>query len=290
MKELRISTNFNLHAKTTEDVSEYIRQGLQFSKDMGFSAVNFGLEDINLINLNADGWQQTIETATAAADEIGIRFELCHLPFTTEKPLRDPAFAEQFDKKMHTAIEAAHLLGSDFAVLHPSTSNYNLTAFNRRQQYDMVMKHLTPYVEHAARLGVTVVVENMRVSNGARLSHRYCQDPDELCDIADALGIGVCWDFGHANISGLRQSESLEYVGKRLKVLHVNDNSGIDDDHIAPFMGTIDWKDAMHGLALTGFDGLFNYEVAARKLPKVTRSAYAQYLMDAAHELLSYIE
>ena len=103
--------------------------------------------------------------------------------------------------------------------------------------------------------------------------HEYKLDknPDELCDIADALGIGVCWDFGHAHIAGLRQGEAIEYIGKRLKVLHVNDNFGEDDIHLPPFCGNIDWKDAMHGLALAEFEGVFNFETGAGRMPASMR-------------------
>ena len=104
------------------------------------------------------------------------------------------------------------------------------------------------------KYGVNIVVENMRPVPKFTPVHRYCQEPEELCRVADKLGIGICWDFGHANLAALRQSKALETVGSRLKMLHVNDNRGIDDDHLPPLFGTVDWRDAMHGLALAGFD------------------------------------
>ena len=130
----------------------------------------------------------------------------------------------------------------------------------------------------------------MRVIPTFVASHRYAQMPDELCDVADALGIGCCWDFGHANISGIKQSEGLAYVGKRLKVLHINDNFGIGDDHVPPFIGNIDWKDAMRGMYEIGFDGLLNFEVATAKIPTELRRETAKYLVGAAEVLKSYIK
>ena len=50
---------------------------------------------------------------------------------------------------------------------------------------------------------MNILVENMCVVHNNYLVHRYCQTPDEFCDIADALGIGVCWGFGHANMRGI---------------------------------------------------------------------------------------
>jgi sugar phosphate isomerase/epimerase len=102
--------------------------------------------------------------------------------------------------------------------------------------------------------------------------------------------MGICWDFGHANISGVPQSEGLAYVGKRLKVIHVNDNGGIEDEHILPFTGNVDWRDAMHGLALAEYEGLFNFELNLSKVPAGMRKAYTAYVLEAAKELMSYIE
>jgi len=133
----------------------------------------------------------------------------------------------------------------------------------------------------------------MRVVPNGTPVHRYCQNPDELCDIADALGIGICWDFGHANInakgSGIPQSEALAYVGSRLKVLHVNDNVAEDDLHLPPFIGNTDWKDAMKGLASTGFNGLFNYELGTARIASSLRDDFARYIVDAAKEIMSYL-
>ena len=203
---------------------------------------------------------------------------------------KKPELIPPFVKKMHRAIDAAAFLGVDFAVLHPNTTTLPQESFDRAAQYDSVMSHLAPFIEHGNRVGVNIVVENMRVVHGSAPVHRYCQEPDELCDIADALGIGVCWDFGHAHISGVKQSEGLAYVGKRLKVLHVNDNFADDDIHLLPFTGTLDWKDAMHGLSLAEFDGLFNYELSCSRIPLTMSEPFAKFAVSAAHELMSYIQ
>ena len=287
MKHLRISSPLNLHYHPQENISEYIKAGLLFHKEMGFDSVDFSM---GLLDLTNDNWRPRLEQAMADAKEIGIKPELCHLPFIGGGSCKDEAAMADFCKKMHRAIDAAALLGADYAVLHPTTASMPLRKFNRTEQYDQVMRHLAPFAEHASKVGLNIVVENMRVFPGSMLSHRYCQDPDELCDIADALGIGVCWDFGHANISGIKQSEGLSYVGKRLKVVHVNDNCAIDDEHIAPFTGNIDWRDAMHGLALVDFNGPLNYELATGRIPAAARKEYAKYLIAIAGELMSYIK
>ena len=287
MKKIRISSAFNLHSCSKEDLSEYVRNGLNFYKEVGFDAADLG---IPLLDLNSDGWRPQVEQILSDSDDIGIHFELCHLPFIGGGGAKSEEYMKAFNERMHRAIDAAALLGADFAVMHPNATTLPMKKYNRVEQYDNVMKHLAPFAEYASKVGLNVVVENMRVIPGMTVSHRYGQSPDELCEIADALGIGVCWDFGHANISGVKQSEGLAYIGKRLKVTHVNDNCAIDDEHILPFTGNVDWRDAMHGLALAEFDGLLNFELSADKLPRSMRKAYAACVIEAAKELISYIE
>ena len=285
MEKLRISSKNNLHFCSKQDVSEYIRQGLIFQKKTGFDAADFSMD---LIEPLGPAWEPCIEKAIADSQSIGLRFEVCHLPYSV-KLGRNPEEDARFDTKMYYAIDAAACLGVDYAVVHPNTTTLPMENFNRREQYDSVMAHLTPYVEYASKKGVNIVVENMRMVPKHFPVHRYCQDPEELCEIADALGVGVCWDFGHANIGKQKQSESLEYIGSRLKVLHVNDNLGHGDDHVPPFCGTVDWKDAMEGLNAIGFNGLFNYEVQADRIPASVRESFAEYLVRAAREIISYL-
>ncbi len=288
MKKFRISSPLNLHSASRENISEYIREGLLFHKEAGFDAADFATA---LLDLTSDSaWKLQAEKAVADAKEIGITYNVSHLPFIGGGGAKSEEYMREFNVKMHNAIDAAVLLGVDYAVMHPNATTLPMKKYDRAAQYDSVMAHLAPFVEHANKVGLNVVVENMRVIPTFVVSHRYCQSPDELCDIADALGIGVCWDFGHANISGIKQSEGLAYVGNRLKVVHINDNGAVDDEHLAPFMGNIDWRDAMHGLALTGFDGVMNFELSAAKLPAVAKKAFAKYVVDVAQELMSYVE
>ena len=287
MKQLPISATFNLCYQSTEDLSEYIRQGLEFYARHGLEAAEISTK---LFDLGGDGWRRQAEDAAEAVKNSSVRFATAHLPFLGAGILGDEAYMAVFDQRMRDAIDVAACLGVDYAVLHPNAPTFLEKDFDRRAQFDSVMAHLSPYVEYANRAGLSLVVENMRIIHGNRRMHRYCQYPDELCEVADALGIGVCWDFGHANISGVKQSEGLAYVGKRLRTVHVNDNSGVDDDHVVPFTGTVDWRDAMHGLQLAGYEGSFNYEINTKKLPAAVRDTFAQYLIAAARELMTYME
>ena len=286
MKKLLKSTTLALHCHPMDDLVAYVKAGLQFHKEAGFDVADISLHNVNMTN---GPWQEMVAEILTESERLDLPFKICHLPFFGAEILTDREAAEAAEKWLVASVDVAKALGVEYAVVHPNCTSVTLKSYDKTKHYDRAMAHLTPVAERAAQVGLNLVVENTRLVPGIRQSHRYCQTPDELCELADALGIGICWDFGHANLAGLKQSEALAYIGKRLKVLHVNDNNGADDDHVAPFMGNVNWVDAMHGLALAEFDGCLNYEVNAGRIPAQLRMDFAKYLVDAADQLMEYI-
>ena len=287
MKKLQISAAMNLCPRKAEQSAvEYVRDSIRFYRENGFDTADFGTTLLDLSSPEA--WKPQVEEIMKDATEQGFDFYMGHLPFMGGVS-KNEAVMTDFKNKMHNAIDAAAALGLKYAVMHPNAANFPLVKYDHDEQRNTTLELLSPFVEHANRVGLNVVVENMRVQSGKMQCHRYCMTAEELCDLADTLGIGICWDFGHAHLSGLKQSKALEYVGNRLKVVHVNDNGGIEDDHVLPFAGGVNWKDAMHGLALTGFDGPLNFELSVRT-PAELRSAHARFICEIADMLMSYIE
>ncbi len=286
MKKLLKCTTMGLHVCTDPDISVKIRENLEFMKEVGFE-----IADINLHSwLPADGqWQPVVEQALKDAAEVGLPIKICHLPLYNAKVATDPEYAQKFHERMLYSMDAAKALGIEHAVLHPGSKTELVRAYDRQKEYDMAMAHLTPFAEYGAKIGLDLCLENMPALPGVRHSCRFCSDAVDLCQVADGLGMNICWDFGHANITGVKQSEALAYVGKRLKTVHIHDNRGVEDEHSAPFMGTVDWADAMHGLALAGYEGPLNYEVGGGRIPAQLRKEFVVYLVKAADQLLEYI-
>lgn len=88
----------------------------------------------------------------------------------------------------------------------------------------------------AADNGILACVENM-----ISVREFLCRDPGELMGMTEGIeGIGMTFDFGHANTVG-RVNEFLPLV-TRANHIHVHDNHGAYDEHLALGDGTIDWK------------------------------------------------
>ncbi|MBA3972917.1 MAG: sugar phosphate isomerase/epimerase [Candidatus Solibacter sp.] len=89
----------------------------------------------------------------------------------------------------------------------------------------------------AAHRGVKILLENIpsAIATAERLVH-----------FVDAmhLDMGFCFDIGHAHLRGSFENEYAT-LAPRIRSLHVHDNDGVDDRHLAPGLGTIDWGKAM---------------------------------------------
>jgi sugar phosphate isomerase/epimerase len=89
----------------------------------------------------------------------------------------------------------------------------------------------------AAHRGVKIVLENIpsAICTAERLVH-----------FVDAmhLDLGFCFDIGHAHLQGSFENEYAT-LASRIRSTHIHDNDGVEDRHLAPGLGTIDWGRAM---------------------------------------------
>ena len=204
----------------------------------------------------------------AAIRRNGLAVSHTHLPFYNYE-MDDKERLAFCDQMTYRAIDASAYIGAKYAVIHPQRDAEKHTLIDR------TVALLTPFNEYAKACGVTLCVENM-----------YTTYPEELREIVDRMACGACWDVGHANFGKHPQYESMTLLGKRIRVLHLHDNYGTRDDHSMPYFGTIDWDEIMRALRDIGYEGTFNYEVAATHLPMALREDHARYLVDAAKMLL----
>lgn len=282
MKKHIISSCLAFCEDTSDDILQVVGNRFETLKNIGFEGIDF---DTTLLGRVKKDREQIFDSVSKLAKSIGLEFIQCHLPFVPQS--NGVPDGDSFNKTVFSALDVAAGLGIKYAVMHPNTSSVPLDEYDRSAEYDKVMTFFEPFVEYANKVGVNMVIENMRSVQKQKPTHRYCASPDELCEIADAFGIGVCWDTGHANITGLCQSDALKYVGDRLKVLHLNDNFGDDDIHIAPFLGSIDWKDVMSGLRAINYSGALNFEVLSGKLPADCRLEYGKFVFETARKVYS---
>ena len=122
-------------------------------------------------------------------------------------------------------------------------------------------------------------------------NHLYGSCALNVSALAEKLGAGICWDVGHANVSGYKQSQQMEILKGKLDILHVHDNAGKgrQDAHLLPFDGTVDWHDVAYGMRCCDFKGILDVEVPAWALDgrRDVRIAFGKEIVSRARRLLA---
>lgn len=279
-----ISTNSGIFGLAPMNGRPSLFHDLPLLKEAGFEGVDVNycaaISEGNSRDTIIDGdWKKTMDELREAINKVGFKIPLSHAPFFNVFNLQGRDLTA-WNALTHTSIEAAAYLGAPWIVLHPQhvwIEDLKLT----KTQVKESLEFLKPFVETARRAGIGIAVENL-----------WCTEVAVLIEIVDTLGegVGVCLDVGHTNIKNgdksQSQKDSIEQLGKRIKVLHLHDNIGNNDSHSPPTLGTVNWKEMMSALNSIQFTGAFNLEVTARNLPASLRIDYAKLLVNISKEIL----
>jgi sugar phosphate isomerase/epimerase len=137
------------------------------------------------------------------------------------------------------AIDVSEDLPFSRMVLHMGGTRE--TADPRKR--DAAFSSLEHLVLHAHHAGVTLAVENTMSEMGDPAYLRAFVDETRL------TGLRFNFDIGHANLADGPAEERLEKSFAALRDLvasvHLHDNHGDKDEHLAPYDGSIDWSAAI---------------------------------------------
>ena len=225
---MKLSTSTNLIAFRPDYVSYFpILDSMKRLKAVGFDAVDLNVSDAGqpFFRLGDDDWKEWMQEVAALSQELNLPITQSHAPFYNalepESKKSVPVGADD-----PRAIEASGMAKVPWIVMHPGTYPDDAPDFreSKRRNYEYFM----PYLELADRFGCGIAIENMAdgFSTHRRPGGVYCSTHVELCDLVDSFhvsNVGICWDFGHANLMGIDQREALRVMGKRLKATHVAD-------------------------------------------------------------------
>lgn len=236
----------------------------------GYRVLDFSFNQQNSENyiLKEDDWQQRIDRVANLAARLGITFSQSHLPivetteFGADPSFKKSGYREYFEECIRRAYIASSMLGVRYATAHP----LSFPEYNYEEEPTMKENHrfYDPFVELGFKHNVGTAFENLPPNLNRDIPDRYCTRYEQqirLIDSYDDPMVAACWDTGHANQMKFDQTRALRALGHRVKNLHINDNHyGKRDEHLQPFMGTIDWFKLIPVLAEIGYDGDLTYE------------------------------
>ena len=89
--------------------------------------------------------------------------------------------------------------------------------------------------------------------------------PEMIQDILNRHpDFGMTFDIGHAHHSGIPPERFIELLGRRIEAVHLHDNNGTHDEHLAPGRGSVDFEGVLGQL-----DFCSTYVLEMKTLPDV---------------------
>lgn len=200
-----------------------------------------GIEDAGYAGweLMSDGnYRLEDPTANARIKEVLASTNLgvtVHAPFgdLNLATLNDPIYRESI-RQVCTCIEHAADL-TDRVTIHPGYMS-PVGKLMPQKIWELQKDALRHIGKVASDNGVLACLENM-----IGIKEFLCRSPEELIGMTEGIeGIGMTFDFGHANTVG-KIAAFLPYADSANHI-HIHDNHGQSDEHLALGEGTIDWK------------------------------------------------
>ena len=173
------------------------------------------------------------------------------------------AFLLDLQKKM---IRACAFIGCSRLVIHPFFAAYE-AMLPRDEEFKINVDGYMELAETAKENGVTILLENMFVVNRGKPYAACCSDIGTACDLIDTLNekagerrFAFCLDTGHILLTAADIYTAMVRLGDRLEAFHIHDNNGMGDQHLAPYMGILDWNRFVEGLRSIKFDKPLSFE------------------------------
>lgn len=173
-------------------------------------------------------------------------------------PVRSVA-AASLREVLHT-VELAAELGAEVVVLHPGTLPEEYVSFPKwiERSRDLLRFSLSLLLPHAGRAGVRLALENKHRARDLGLVSSAGEHRQILEEFPD---LGACLDVGHLHTFGHPVQDYIEALGERLIHVHLHDNRGDADSHLALGEGTAPWKEALVSLRKNSFSGRVILEI-----------------------------
>lgn len=201
----------------------------------------------------------------------GLEITQAHAPF--------PCYVKEYPDTLDYAIECykrcieyCQYAGVKNLVIHGYSWNISDTINSAEDVYEINFKLYSSLIPTLLENDyVTVCLENLFFGYNGVNYEGHCSDAKagaELIDKLNALAgknvFGLCFDTGHANLLRHDMRVFIPIYGKRIKALHIHDNNGSNDNHLAPLTGTINWNHFCSAMKEAGYDGDLSFETFAQ--------------------------
>ncbi|HOK57132.1 MAG TPA: sugar phosphate isomerase/epimerase [bacterium] len=222
---------------------------------------------------------EEIEEFSEILKEYSVEVYTTHAIWLTEEPNKPISEILPFQESI---IEKAFILGAKCLTYHfglckglqegedfafgKCLNRYKVSLEDFRKLSIYALKETC---RKAKKYGITVTIENLPAGCLCDLGTTV-KDLLEIIKEVDEQNLGICFDSGHAFISGLNLFKELSKIGGYLFETHFHDNIGrisdqniINDLHQPVGIGIINWIEVITGLKTINFSKPVVFEISS---------------------------
>lgn len=215
------------HLLNDEEMKEIVQ-----NTHMGIESIEFSVAE------NLDCLTETLRTYEKRLESMGCDHLTLHGPFLDLNPMAyDSLVTEATAKRYEQAYEAARVLGAFRIILHTCfvPSVYFLTGWSDRMA-DFYNRFLDKKDD-----SIEILIENVL--------DPYPTPLKEIAEKVSHPAFGICLDVGHANCySEISCKEWADTLAPYIRHLHLHDNNGDRDSHLAVGKGIIPFNEIFAAL------------------------------------------
>ncbi|MEM2979823.1 MAG: sugar phosphate isomerase/epimerase family protein [Thermoproteota archaeon] len=232
-----------------------VEKALERLRDRDVRFVEICFEHLSKLSINGEIDLNALRRIKETADSLGVRIIQVHAPYgeidfelaSIDSHKKDRALRKTLNLIKHVGELELGALVFHTARLESSGNYDSQEAVEKTRLVNIgFFKEAS---KQASEHGVEIAVEN-------RLENGYGALPKDLSELLKEVNndcFGICLDVGHANVNKLDPSSFVESLGESLVATHIHDNNGLEDQHLPPLMGNIDWNKLVNAFLKIGY-------------------------------------
>ncbi len=221
-------------------------------KALGFEAVDFDITGVwsswNMPKANA-----AMGKGLQAIKDRGLILNGVHLPYRAFKDYScpDETYRKSIVAEALATVKAIDPYQPKCYIFHGSAESFDLS--EREVRKEALKRSL---LEMVTATDTMMCVENLP-------RHCMLNTAKETIEVVDSVpNIKICCDTNH--FLQEKTEDAVLAFGERIGALHISDHDYINERHVLPKDGKINWMKVLENLETIGYDGVFNYEIAMK--------------------------